>query len=183
MIEVSFMVTNYPHKSQINLLALKSSVVMLLAVPLSYVTIGIASVIIFVGHASCQNTEHHERLQSLPDLSGAQSGGVPSRLRGLTSNETQSNSIIEQIQGNPVIGSELFSRLHCLLCHSTESSLPLGPNISLDEEEYSDAYLRESIMNPGAVVRDGYDNIMPSFNYLTENEVADLIAFIRSYSE
>jgi cytochrome c oxidase subunit 2 len=44
-----------------------------------------------------------------------------------------------------------------------------------------EAYIRESILDPGAKITLGYENIMPTFKGLvTEEGVLDLIAYVRS---
>jgi hypothetical protein len=44
-----------------------------------------------------------------------------------------------------------------------------------------EAYIRESILNPGAKIVAGFPNIMPSFEgQVTELEVLELIAYIKS---
>ncbi len=44
-----------------------------------------------------------------------------------------------------------------------------------------EAYIRESILNPGAKVVAGFENIMPTFKgQVTEEEIIQLIAFIQA---
>ena len=54
--------------------------------------------------------------------------------------------------------------------------LQSGQVVTADE-----AYLREAILDPGAKVVAGYENIMPTFKGLvTEEGILDLVAYIRS---
>ena len=51
-----------------------------------------------------------------------------------------------------------------------------GTTVIVDE-----AYVRESMMQPGAKIVEGFDNIMPTFQgLLRENEIRGLVAYIKS---
>jgi cytochrome c oxidase subunit 2 len=44
-----------------------------------------------------------------------------------------------------------------------------------------DAYLRESVLDPGAKIVAGYDNIMPTFQgVVSEDQLLQLFAYIKS---
>jgi cytochrome c oxidase subunit 2 len=88
-------------------------------------------------------------------------------------------------------GEQLFQSLGCETCHRADSlarcphlgglygrpvRLQTGQTVVADE-----AYLRESIIDPGAKIAAGYDNIMPTFKGLVAEEgILDLIAYIRA---
>jgi cytochrome c oxidase subunit II len=88
-------------------------------------------------------------------------------------------------------GQQLFTSLACNNCHlenntgrgpslqnlfGTDVKLANGATVKVDE-----AYLRESILNPGAKVVAGYTNDMPTFQGLvTEEQVAMIIQYIKS---
>ena len=88
-------------------------------------------------------------------------------------------------------GQQLFTSLACNNCHletgagrgpslqglfGKDVKLANGATIKVDE-----AYLRESILNPGAKVVAGYTNDMPTFQGLvTEEQVAMIIQYIKS---
>lgn len=88
-------------------------------------------------------------------------------------------------------GALLFEQRGCLTCHSAAPGsrgpdlagvyastvrLITGVELIADEE-----YLRESIVESAAKVVEGYTALMPSFrNQLTEEEVFDLIAYLKS---
>ncbi len=90
-------------------------------------------------------------------------------------------------------GEKLFQFLACANCHRTDkqgrcpnlqgvfgSSVQLTTNQKVTADE---AYIRESILNPGAKIVAGYQNIMPSFQGLvTEEELLQLIEYIKSLS-
>ncbi|MER3485052.1 MAG: hypothetical protein C4345_02815 [Chloroflexota bacterium] len=82
----------------------------------------------------------------------------------------------------------------CLACHSIDGSTLVGPTwkglygsqVELESGETvvaDDAYIRESIVNPMAKIVKGYPPAMPPFNYLNDQQIADLIAYIKSLSE
>ena len=73
-------------------------------------------------------------------------------------------------------------------CHSTGEETIIGPGlagiyvragerISLDAE----AYIEESIREPGAFVVDGFTaGLMPAFDDLTASEITDMIAYLKT---
>lgn len=91
-------------------------------------------------------------------------------------------------------GAALFQQMGCVTCHmsgdasrgpaleglfGTEIALVGGDKVVMDEE-----YIRESIINPGAKIAEGYAPLMPNFgNQLSEEDVANLIAYIKSLTE
>lgn len=94
---------------------------------------------------------------------------------------------------NPVdAGKEVFRRRGCGQCHSVEPNKTIvGPSFygSYGTEHPTSAgtvvmdenYIRESILQPGAKVRTGFKNQMPSFQGIVkDNEIGALIAYIKS---
>ncbi len=89
-------------------------------------------------------------------------------------------------------GRALAERLGCLGCHSTDGSTKDGPTwkglygsrVPLDVGRTvvaDDAYIKESILDPGAKIVKGFPNIMPSFKgNVSDRDVADLVAFIKT---
>jgi cytochrome c oxidase subunit 2 len=76
-------------------------------------------------------------------------------------------------------GARLFHRNGCASCHG-EADGRRGPALAgargLDPED-----LRESILDPGAKLVDGYAPLMPSYRgLLSEEEILRLVAFIQS---
>jgi cytochrome c oxidase subunit II len=93
---------------------------------------------------------------------------------------------------NPVVvGEKLFAEKACNTCHLPDGKgrapslngvfgakvlLADGSTVTAD-----DAYLRESILNPGAKVVAKYQPVMPTFQgQLTEEQILDLMAYIKS---
>ena len=85
----------------------------------------------------------------------------------------------------------MFLKYRCVSCHSaTENArapvleglyrrqvhLTTGQTVVAD-----DAYIRESILAPGAKIVAGWENIMPTFRgQISEEEIFSLIAYFRS---
>jgi cytochrome c oxidase subunit 2 len=89
-------------------------------------------------------------------------------------------------------GQTLYQESGCKACHSLDGSKGVGPtwkglfgstvkladgtSVTADE-----AYLTESIKLPGAKTVNGFPaNAMPSFTFLTDGQVADLVEFIKT---
>jgi cytochrome c oxidase subunit 2 len=89
-------------------------------------------------------------------------------------------------------GQTLYLESGCKTCHSVDGSKGIGPtwkgvygsDVPLADGtsvKADDAYLAESIKLPGAKTVNGFSaNAMPSFAYLTDGQVADLVEFIKS---
>jgi cytochrome c oxidase subunit 2 len=87
-------------------------------------------------------------------------------------------------------GRELAQDRGCPSCHSSNGDRGTGPTwkgLYGSEVELTDgttvtvddAYIRESILDPGAKLVDGYGNVMPKFD-LTDEEIAQITAYIQS---
>ncbi len=88
-------------------------------------------------------------------------------------------------------GQKLFQELGCTSCHRFDTQ-GRGPNlvgvygkpVLLDDGSTviaDDAYVRESILNPGAQIVAGFKPIMPSFQgIVTEDQLLSLIAYVKS---
>ena len=89
-------------------------------------------------------------------------------------------------------GQTLYEESGCKACHSLDGSKGIGPTwkgLSQSQVKLStgasvladDAYLTESIKLPQAKTVAGFSaNAMPNFSYLTDGQVADLVAFIKT---
>lgn len=88
-------------------------------------------------------------------------------------------------------GESLFRSLGCSGCHALSSTVHAPSLIGLYNSPVhlsdgrtvvaDDAYIRDSILQPGRDVVDGYPNIMPSFSGLIgDDEILRLTAYIRS---
>lgn len=87
-------------------------------------------------------------------------------------------------------GEALFQQLGCSNCHLTDGQgrcpnlvgvfgKPQRTNVGVVVADAS--YVRESILNPGAKIVEGYQNIMPTFQGLvTEDGLQQLIEYVKS---
>ena len=91
-------------------------------------------------------------------------------------------------------GEKLFRELGCASCHRSDTQ-GRGPDLAgtygkpvmLDTGSTvisDDAYIRESIVNPGSKVVAGYKPIMPTFSgIVSEDQLLSLIAYVKSLSQ
>jgi cytochrome c oxidase subunit 2 len=96
----------------------------------------------------------------------------------------------------PELGKRLYSQQGCQACHSIDGSNMVGPTwqdlygktghemddgttVTVDEN-----YLREAILEPGAKIVAGYQNVMPaSYSNLSERQLTALIAYMKDLSD
>ena len=143
--------------------------------------ISLAVGLIFTGHSQCQTTgDHDHEFTKLPTIAGLQSGNAKSTLSELTLAKARQPTIGSDTVGDKLAGYELFGELGCGTCHSTNLTSLEAPNSLSGASDYSDSFIRESIVSPKAYVRDGSTSLMPAFNDLSEKQIADLIAYIRA---
>ena len=92
------------------------------------------------------------------------------------------------------LGEKLYKQRGCAQCHSLDGKAGTGPTFEntfgsiqkTDKGEVTvdENYIRESILNPMAKIRDGYKGVMPSFQgQLREHEIAALIWFHKAQNE
>jgi YHS domain-containing protein/mono/diheme cytochrome c family protein len=88
-------------------------------------------------------------------------------------------------------GRQLFGSMGCLACHTRRAIAPpleslYGSMVRLDDHRMvwaDEAYLHESIVDPSAKIVAGYTKSMPNYrNYLSDQQIMDLVAFIKSLS-
>lgn len=89
-------------------------------------------------------------------------------------------------------GQQLFQTLGCASCHGANGEGGRGPTLAglVGREtpleggqtvRADEAYIRESILNPGAKIVAGFQPIMPTFQgQVTEDQLLQLVAFIKS---
>ena len=89
-------------------------------------------------------------------------------------------------------GRALAEKHGCLGCHSIDGTTKDGPTwkglygsrVPLEGGETvvaDDAYIKESILDPGARVAMGFPNFMPSFRgNVSDRDIADITAYIRT---
>lgn len=84
---------------------------------------------------------------------------------------------------SPTVGESVY-RANCIACHSLGSDWIIGPGFYGLADRADSAYIRESIVDPGAVIVDGFQNIMPTTfgASLSSSELDDLVAFLGTLS-
>lgn len=92
----------------------------------------------------------------------------------------------------PELGERLFTQKACFTCHSTDGSVKIGPtfqNLFGKQEQLADGstvtvdeeYLRESILQPGAKVVQGFQPVMPPYQgQLSDRELMGLVEYIKT---
>ena len=91
------------------------------------------------------------------------------------------------------LGEKIWKQRGCSQCHSIDGKVSTGPTWKdiYGKEEKTDKgtvkvdenYIRESIINPMAKIRDGFKGVMPSYQgQLKEAEIAGVIWYIKSLS-
>jgi cytochrome c2 len=82
----------------------------------------------------------------------------------------------------------------CMACHSVDGSTLIGPTwqglygrtVTLDDGSTvtaDAAYITQSILDPGSQVVDGFPPSMPPFTSLSDQDIADIIAYIESLAD
>lgn len=91
-------------------------------------------------------------------------------------------------------GESLYKARGCAQCHSLDGAKLAGPSYkgtygtkqqtNKGEVTVDENYIRESILEPMAKIRDGYKGVMPSYQgQLKDKEIAALIYFIKAQNE
>lgn len=92
-------------------------------------------------------------------------------------------------------GEYLYTKYGCNQCHTTDGSASTGPSF-LNSYGYehliaggttvtvNEDYIHESILDPQAKIRDGYQGVMPTFQgKIKESEIFQLIAYMKYLSD
>ena len=91
-------------------------------------------------------------------------------------------------------GERLYTANACQTCHSLDGTQLVGPSFAglygadrqFDDGSSAvadDDYISNSIMNPGDNIVEGYNNVMPPYNYLSDGEIQSLVEFIKAQSD
>ncbi len=87
-------------------------------------------------------------------------------------------------------GRQRFLQYQCIACHSADAAAK-GPNLEAIFNKpvaleggrtvlADENYIRESIVNPRAKIVAGFEPIMPTFQGMPEDELLELVAFIKA---
>jgi cytochrome c oxidase subunit 2 len=91
-------------------------------------------------------------------------------------------------------GQEIANSFGCAGCHTTTGEVTQGPSW-LDlfgktetlndgtEVLVDEAYVQESILDPSLKLVQDFEAVMPTFSTLTDGDIQDIIAYMRTLSE
>ena len=95
-------------------------------------------------------------------------------------------------EGDAAAGKPLFAAQGCNGCHTyapAGSNASVGPNLDNLEQDAQEAnrgsveeYAHESLVDPNAYVVPGFQPTMPSYDQLSQKQLADLVAFLTNPS-
>jgi len=78
-------------------------------------------------------------------------------------------------------GKPLFTSFACAGRHSLDGAKLVGPTLQKIATRANRKSLRQSILEPDAVIAQGFDRAMPSFaGVLSDQQLADLLAFLQT---
>jgi mono/diheme cytochrome c family protein len=103
--------------------------------------------------------------------------------------ETGEGGALTQVEGDTPEerGRNLFQVRGCIGCHKVAGEgQVIGPDLTNVYAEKGEDYIRQSILDPNAVVAEGFQpNIMPPTfgELLSEDDINDIIAYLASFSQ
>lgn len=81
--------------------------------------------------------------------------------------------------GNSTRGKIHFTNFACAGCHALDSTKLVGPSLKGLASRANEAFIKQAILEPNAVITKGYPAAMPSFSgVLSGQELADLLAYL-----
>ena len=90
-------------------------------------------------------------------------------------------------EGDSASGENLYNVLGCTACHTLTDESLIGPGfkdvyerVATRTDLSADEYIVQSLTKPSAYIVDGFPNSMQVFDYLTDQELADIIAFLKT---
>jgi len=105
--------------------------------------------------------------------------------------DQQTKAAFEASQSPEGLGKLLTVQNGCIGCHSTDGLKMAGPTwfelygssvLLADGSTVTadDAYLRDSILNPKVQMVEGFPPIMPTFDKLSDSDIANIIAYLKT---
>jgi mono/diheme cytochrome c family protein len=138
-----------------------------------FVTVVLFVAMLFAVETFAKEEEGHEAGKAAPGETGG--GQTPS---------TPTQTAPAQPQGNPAAGKAVFASQGCGGCHTFAAAGTkgtVGPNLDEALKGKDAAFVRQSIVEPNAVIAQGYQpNIMPQDfgTKLSAKQLNDLVAFL-----
>jgi mono/diheme cytochrome c family protein len=87
------------------------------------------------------------------------------------SGSTAKDDTASDITGDAAAGADVYAA-NCVSCHGANGEGVSGPAMTEEVPEYDDAQLEDIIVN-------GTDGGMPAFGSLSDQDLADLVAYLR----
>lgn len=154
--------------------------------------IAIPALLIFAGCSGVNDNGTQDRALATENARATAKAAPPAPQPGQTPAAGETPSAEGPDPALVAQGQQLYTAKTCIGCHSIDGAAGVGPTwqgLYNHPTELTDgttvtaddAYLRESMLDPGAKIVNGFTNVMPSFQgQLTDDEIAALIAFIQS---
>ena len=129
---------------------------------------------------------------------------IVAQFEGVQSNDTLKNEMDKSLSTANIQNGETLTQANCASCHNygkvnEAASVYMAPNLSNIGGYSTTAYLMESIKDPNAVVVPGYNtnahknfawyfsdgnggrtSAMPAFDYLSQEELNDIVAYLKT---
>ncbi len=106
---------------------------------------------------------------------------------GNSGQELPSEQEVDPGAGDPATGEILFTINTCSTCHTTTDAQVVGPGLGGIYERAggrtaldADAYIEQSVREPGAFLVDGFLAVMPSFDYFSDDDIKNMIAYLKT---
>lgn len=91
---------------------------------------------------------------------------------------------------DPAKGQQVFQAKGCVACHSTGENTIVGPGLAglasragdRVSDLSADEYIRQSILEPGAHIVEGFNDLMPKnfVDQIPEEDLDDLVAYVKT---
>lgn len=98
--------------------------------------------------------------------------------------QREKSTVTTMVPGNPERGSVLFKNYGCIGCHALDGTKLTGPplnGIASRHPKNLDAFLKTSILDPSAVITEGYEASMPAFaGVIPDQDIEHLVAYLKS---
>lgn len=110
--------------------------------------------------------------------------GLPKASEGDLSQLASMEIAVQLVKGQAKLGEPLFTKYACIGCHSLTGVKLVGPPLNGIASRHAEGFLRESILNPAADIKEGYEASMPSFDgVIPEQELIHLLAYLATLRE
>ncbi|QTN31439.1 cytochrome c [Akkermansiaceae bacterium] len=96
----------------------------------------------------------------------------------------EKSTAVAMVPGSAKTGETLFRNYGCTGCHALDGTKLTGPPLNGIASRHKgdiDAFLKTSIIDPAAVIAEGYEPSMPSFaGVIPEQDILHIVAYLKS---